>query len=518
MGQPTAKQGSVVVTDPATKTTWTLPTPLPASGTSAGPTHASFVVLPSGDNSRSLTVLDNRTNKVYSVPITSEGAVLATEFSKMRGQDGDGIRVYDPAYMNTAVARSKICEIDGDKGILRYRGYPIEELAEKSSFLEVAYLLLYGELPAKEEFQHFESEVLHHNFVHIKLAELVKQFNHDAHPMGMFIATMAAMSTFDPSGNPALAGNDIYIKDKALRNKQIFRILGKVTTVAAMAYRHRIGRPYNLPKEGLSYTENFLHQMDHLSQPGYRPNPVLAKALDVLFILHADHELNASTAAMRHLGSTLVDPYSAVAGAAAALYGPLHGGANEAVVRMLESIGKPENVSVFLEQVKRKEKKLMGFGHRIYRSYDPRAYIIRKVAYDVFAVVGKEPLIDVAVELEKQALSDEYFTSRKLNPNVDFWSGLIYKAMGFPTDFFPVLFAIPRVAGWLAHWSEALDDPNAKIWRPRQIYVGEGRRAYIPIDHRPTATGDKKTKTIKHPFSKRNEVATWTGKVPSAKL
>ncbi|ORZ33874.1 citrate synthase-like protein [Catenaria anguillulae PL171] len=497
--------------------TWTLPAPAPASGIEAGPSHSSFVVLPSAGNAQSLTILDNRTNRLYTVPLTKEGAVNATAFAQIKSPTGEGLRVYDSGYMNTAVCRSKICEIDGDRGILRYRGFPIEELAEKSSFLEVAYLLVYGELPSADQFKYFEHEVMHHTFIHMKLSELLKQFNYDAHPMGMFIAAMSALSTFDPSGNPALAGNDIYIKDKALRNKQIFRILGKVTTIAAMTYRHRIGRPYNNPRSDLSYTENFLAMLDTLSEPNYRPNPVLAKALDVLFILHADHELNASTAAMRHLGSTLVDPYSAVAGAAAALYGPLHGGANEAVVRMLESIGKPENVAGFLDKVKRKEKKLMGFGHRIYRSYDPRATIIRKVAYEVFDVVGKEPLIEVAKELEKQALADDYFAKRKLYPNVDFWSGLIYKACGFPTDFYPVLFAIPRVAGWLAHWSESLDDAEARIWRPRQLYVGEGRRSYVPMEHR---TPDASVPvTIKHPFSKRSSVATWDGKAaPTPKL
>ncbi|KAI9189824.1 hypothetical protein H9P43_001257 [Blastocladiella emersonii ATCC 22665] len=511
MGQPQTKDKKaaeaahqLVVTDPASKTSWTLSTPAPASGVSAGPSHSAFVVLPSGGNAETLTVLDNRTNKVYTLPVAN-GTVEAKAFSQM------GLRVYDAGYLNTAVTRSKICEIDGEKGILQYRGYPIEELAEKSSFLECAYLLIYGELPSRKQFDLFEHEVLHHTFVHEKLADLVKSFNYDAHPMGMVIATMAAMSTFDPAGNPALAGSDIYVRDKALRNKVIFRILGRMTTIAAMAYRNRIGRPYNKPLEGLSYTENLLYMMDCLGQPGYRPNPKLAKALDVLFILHADHELNASTAAMRHLGSTLVDPYSAVAGAAAALYGPLHGGANEAVVRMLESIGSVDKVPAFIESVKRRETKLFGFGHRIYKTTDPRANIIRRLAYDVFEVVGYNPLIDIAVALEKHAMADEYFIKRKLAPNLDFYSGIIYSAMGFPTDFFPVLFAIPRVSGWLAHWSESLDDPEARIWRPRQVYVGEGKRNYVSIDHRPP-TDEIKTHSIKHPFSKRSGVATWTGK------
>ncbi|KAL7754088.1 hypothetical protein RI367_000068 [Sorochytrium milnesiophthora] len=494
------------LSDPASKSSWAIPVPDQNAS-------SKFMVLPTAKEAESLTVIDNRSGSVYQVPI-KEGTVRAVEFQRMtKTAGGEGIRIYDPAYVNTAVARSKITEIDGDAGILRYRGYPIEQLAEKSSYLEVTYLLIYGELPTKAQFAHFEREIMHHTFVHVKMAGLMGSFNYDSHPMGMFIATVAAMSTFDPSGNPALAGSNIYIQDKQLRNKQIFRLLGKVPTIAAMAYRHRIGRPYNYPQEGMSYTENFLYMMDHLSEPNYKPNPKLAKALDILFILHADHELNCSTAAMRHIGSSLVDPYNAVAGAAAALYGPLHGGANEAVVRMLESIGKVENVPAFLAAVKRREKKLMGFGHRIYRNYDPRATLIRKTAYEVFEVVGREPLIEVAQALEKAALEDDYFITRKLYPNVDFYSGLIYKAMGFPLDFFPVLFAIPRMAGWLAHWCESLDDPEAKIWRPRQIYTGEGKRSYVPIEARHTNEKDgdelRLTHVDKHPFSKRTHAATF---------
>ncbi|TPX55492.1 hypothetical protein PhCBS80983_g05273 [Powellomyces hirtus] len=476
----------------------------------------SFVVLPRRSNGPSLTVLDNRTGKTYEVPIT-DGTIKATDFQKIKDGPNPGLRLFDPAYQNTAVCRSTICDIDGDRGILRYRGYPIEELAEKSTFLEVSYLLIYGELPTTAQLDMWTGQVMRHTFIHTRVQELMKSFNYDAHPMGMFISSVAAMSTFHPEANPALAGNDIYKNNVRVRNKQILRLMGKIPTVAASCYRHRIGRDFNAPRNDLSYTENFLYMMDHLSEKNYKPNPKLAKALDVLFILHADHELNCSTAAMRHIGSSLVDPYSAVAGAAAALYGPLHGGANEAVLRMLEDIGTVEKVSGFLEEVKQRKRKLMGFGHRVYKNYDPRAKIIRKIAYEVFEVCGKEPLIEVAIELEKRALADEFFTAKKLYPNVDFYSGLIYKAMGFPTDFFPVLFAIPRVAGWLAHWVESIDDKDAKIWRPRQVYTGEGRRAYVPVD----ARGGEGSKIItghdSHPFSKRSQVAEFDGKQPTVK-
>ncbi|KND00222.1 citrate (Si)-synthase [Spizellomyces punctatus DAOM BR117] len=471
----------------------------------------SFVLLSRRSNANTLTVLDNRTGKTYEVPI-EEGTIKATDFQKIKEGAGPGIRIYDPAYQNTAVARSKICEIDGDKGILRYRGYPIEELAEKSNFLEVSYLLIYGELPSKTQYDAWTNQVMRHTFIHTRVQTLMQSFNYDAHPMGMFISSVAAMSTFHPEANPALAGNEIYKKDSRVRNKQILRLMGKVPTVAASCYRHRIGRHFNNPRNDLSYTENFLYMMDYLSEENYKPNPKLAKALDVLFILHADHELNCSTAAMRHIGSSLVDPYSAVAGAASALYGPLHGGANEAVLRMLEEIGSVDNVAPFLEQVKQRKRKLMGFGHRVYKNYDPRAKIIRRIAYEVFDVCGKEPLIEVAIELEKRALSDEFFTSKKLYPNVDFYSGLIYKAMGFPTDFFPVLFAIPRVAGWLAHWVESLEDPDAKIWRPRQVYTGEGKRSYVPLGVRDVKSGDIVTDYESHPFSKRSQVASFERK------
>ncbi|KAJ3213279.1 hypothetical protein HK099_007475, partial [Clydaea vesicula] len=444
---------------------------------------SSFVVVPTKLGAQTLTVLDNRTGTLYEVPI-SDGTIRATEFKALNLQVHLGnSEVFDPAYLNTAVCRSTICDIDGENGVLRYRGYPIEELAEKSSFMEVSYLLLYGELPTKSQFFHFNNEILRHTMLHIKIVELMKSFNFDSHPQGMLISTIAALSTFNADANPALQGQAIY-QNPRIRNKQIFRLLGKVPTIAACAYRHRIGRAYNEPKFGLSYTENFLYMMDHMGEEDYRPNPKLVKALDVLFILHAEHELNCSTAAMRHIGSSLVDPYCAISGAASALYGPLHGGANEAVLRMLAEIKTKDNIPGFLIDVKNRKKKLMGFGHRIYKNYDPRAKIIRQIAYEVFEICGKEPLIDVAVELEKQALADDYFVSRKLLPNVDFYSGLIYKAMGFPVDMFPVLFTIPRVAGWLSHWVEMLQDKENKIWRPRQVYVGEGKRAYVPIDAR----------------------------------
>lgn len=483
---------------------------------------SSFVVVPTNPQSQTLTVLDNRTGRTHEIPIEND-TINAVEFKKLKVTgNSEGLKVYDPAYQNTAVAKSAITFIDGDAGILHYRGYPIEELAEKSNFLEVAYLLIYGELPDQVQFEEWQGEIMRHTFLHARVSELMQTFNYDSHPMGMFISGIAAMSTFHPEANPALAGNDIYTKNKKIRNKQILRIMGKVPTLAAMSYRHRIGRPYNLPQNGLSYTENFLYMLDRLSEDGYRPNKKLARALDILFILHADHELNCSTAAMRHIGSSLVDPYSAVAGAAAALYGPLHGGANEAVLRMLESIGTVDGVPEFVAAVKRKEKKLMGFGHRIYKNFDPRAKLIRTLAHEVFEVCGREPLIDVAVALENHALQDEYFIKRKLYPNVDFYSGLIYKAMGFPLDFFPVLFAIPRVVGWLAHWVESLEDPDSKIWRPRQVYVGEGKRTYVPLETRKYA-GDIpkdhiKTTTDHHPFSKRTRAAAWNRNPIDSKL
>ncbi|KJE93333.1 citrate synthase [Capsaspora owczarzaki ATCC 30864] len=455
----------------------------------------------------SLTVVDNRTGRKYELAI-QDGTVRASEFKKMAlaAADTEGIKIYDPAYTNTAVARSAISYIDGDKGVLLYRGYPIEELAEKSSFLEVSFLLLYGELPTKPELDHWNSMIMHHTFIHENLRDFMQSFRYDSHPMGMLVSSFAAMSTFHPEANPALSGADIY-NDIRLRNKQIHRIMGKVPTIAANAYRHRMGRPFNHPVNHLTYTENFLYMMDRLSESNYRPNPQLARALDILFILHADHEMNCSTAAMRHIASSQVDPYTAMSGAAAALYGPLHGGANEAVLRMLEQIGTVQNVPAFIESVKQKKGKLFGFGHRVYKNYDPRAKIIQRIAYEVIEICGgNEPLIEVAVALEKAALSDSYFIDRKLYPNVDFYSGLIYRSMGFPTDMFPVLFAIPRVAGWLAHWNEDIEKGERRIWRPLQVYVGEKERAYVPLQQRQVASS-KSLAGYPSQFGKRSSMA-----------
>lgn len=433
------------------------------------------------DNKNKLTILDNRTGKSYEIPVLHH-TINATHLKKIEA-DGEGLMSYDPAFQNTAVVTSRITFIDGDKGILRYRGYPIEQLAEQSSFLEVAFLLINGNLPSKRQLDDWGEKIMTHTYLHENLVSLMKTFRYDAHPMGMLISTMAALGTFYPEANPALRGSDIF-KNERVRNKQIYRIIGKLPTIAACAWRHRIGRPYNEPGANLTYTGNFLYMLDKLSEVKYHPNPTLERALEIMFILHADHELNCSTAAMRHISSAMSDPYTAVAGAAGALYGPLHGGANEAVLDMLEQIGTVENVPQFIQDVKSRKQKLMGFGHRIYKNYDPRAKIIRQTAYEVFDILGKEPLIEVATALEKAALSDEYFISRKLYPNVDFYSGLIYKAMGFPKDMFPVLFTIPRAVGWLAHWIEHHEDKETKIYRPRQVYLGEDVRPYVPLDSR----------------------------------
>ncbi|KAF2075018.1 hypothetical protein CYY_003670 [Polysphondylium violaceum] len=438
---------------------------------------------PKGKNT--FTVIDNRTGKSYEIPITQE-TVKSIDFRQMKESPSDfGTMIYDPGYYNTAVCKSQITYIDGDRGILEYRGYPIEHLAENSSFLEVAYLLIYGDLPNMEQLNLWNTKIMNHTFIHENLIQLMKSFRYDAHPMGMLISSVSAMSTFYPEANPALAGVDIY-KNKQLMNKQIFRILGKLPTIAACAYRHRIGRPYNNPINSLSYTENFLYMLDRLSESNYKPHPTLTRALDKLFIIHADHELNCSTATMRQISSTLVDPYTAVAGSAGALYGPLHGGATEAVLRMLEQIGSVENIPAFLEEVKQKKKKLMGFGHRVYKSYDPRAKILKSVTQEIFNLLGKNPLMVIATELERLALSDSYFINRQLYPNVDFYSGIIYKSMGFPTDMFPVLFSIPRAAGWLAHWVENISDPELRIFRPRQIYLGRRGMTYVPLENRNT--------------------------------
>ncbi|KAM0752246.1 hypothetical protein T439DRAFT_324313 [Meredithblackwellia eburnea MCA 4105] len=476
--------------------------------------------IPADASKESLTVTDNRTGKTYVVPI-EHNSIKATAFKDMKAKPGpgqraedeieNGLRVYDPGYQNTAVISSTITFIDGEKGILRYRGYPIEQLAEKSTFLESAYLLLYGELPTKRQFHLFEREVLHHTYVHRDVDDIVGAFRYDAHPMAILTSSFAALGAFAPEANPSLQGQKLYtqgdVPSLAVMDKQIYRLIGKSISLAAMAFRIRQGRPFNQPPTGLDYTSTFLYLLDHLNEKDYKPHPVLAKALDVLFLLHADHEMNASAASTLQVGSTLVDPYSAVSAACAALYGPLHGGANEAVIRMLIAIGSPENVPEYLEKVKRKEVVLSGFGHRVYRTSDPRSFVIRKTAEEVFKVTGKDPLLETAIALHDAAIKDDYFVKRRLYPNVDFWSGLIYRAMNFPTDFFPVLFAVPRVVGWLAHWRQMmLQAGGVKIWRPRQLYLGEGERDYVTIDERAerkiTNPKDEPTQ-VAHAFSKR---------------
>ncbi len=411
-----------------------------------------------------VTMIDNRTGKQYQFPIR-DGAIAAPDLRQIKVSDDDfGLMLYDPAFMNTASCRSAITFIDGDKGILRYRGYPIEELADHKSYPEVAYLLLNGELPTTEQRRTWRDELTRHTMVHENVKKFIDGFHYDAHPMGIFLSTVGALSTFYPEAKA--------IHDADSRHLQIVRLISKVATIAAYAYRHRMGLPCVMPDNDLSYTANFLNLMFKMAEPKYEADPILVRTLDILFILHADHEQNCSTSAMRGIGSSQVDAYSAMAGAAAALYGPLHGGANEAVLHMLRDIGSVKNIPGFVEKVKKGEGRLMGFGHRIYKSYDPRARVLKEMAPQVFEVTGRNPLIDMAVELERIALQDEYFVSRKLYPNVDFYSGIIYEAMKFPIDMFPVLFAIPRTVGWLAQWQEMLNDPDQKIARPRQIYTG----------------------------------------------
>ncbi len=418
-----------------------------------------------------LTITDNRTGQTYEVEITDD-TIRALDLRKIKVSEGDfGMMTYDPAYTNTASCRSSITYIDGEKGILEYRGYPIEQLAEQSTYLETAYLLLNGSLPTEKELEKWVLNVTHHTMIHENIKKFMDGFRYDAHPMGMLISTVAALSTFYPEAKN--------ITDPLTRQTQITRLIAKMPTLAAFAYRHITGMRYSYPDNDLSYTGNFLNMMYKMTEAKYRPEPALERALDVLFILHADHEQNCSTSVMRSIGSSHPDPYSAVAGAAAALYGPLHGGANEAVIRMLTEIGSVNNVANFVERVKTGDTRLMGFGHRVYKNYDPRAKIIKRIAYEVFEVTGKNPLLDIALELEKIALDDDYFVSRKLYPNVDFYSGLIYQAMGFPLAMFPVLFAIPRVSGWLAQWQEMLMDKDQKIARPRQIYTGEHGKEYV---------------------------------------
>jgi len=423
-----------------------------------------------------LTVTDNRTGTSYEIDIQGN-TIRAGELRKIKvDKDDFGLMTYDPGYTNTAACKSAVTELDGEAGILRYRGYPIEQLAERSTFLEVAYLLVHGELPTKAQMQSWDNNVTHHTMLHEKTKKFMEGFHYDAHPMGMLVSTVGALSTFYPDSR------EVKIPDN--RILQVYRLIAKMPTIASYAYRHAKGLPYIYPDNALSYTGNFLNMMYRMAEARYKPDPVLEQALDVLFILHADHEQNCSTSVMRNVGSSLADPYVACAGAAAALYGPLHGGANEAVLRMLNEIGSVKNVPDYIKRVKSGEVRLMGFGHRVYKSYDPRAKIIKNTAHQVFEVTGKNPLIDVALELERIALEDDYFVERKLYPNVDFYSGLIYEAMEFPTSVFTVLFAIPRTAGWVAQWLESMTDPDLRIARPRQMYTGYGKRDFVPVEER----------------------------------
>jgi citrate synthase len=423
-----------------------------------------------------LTVTDNRTGQTYELPIT-HGTIRAMDLRQIKVSDEDfGMMAYDPAFTNTASTTSRITYIDGDKGILRYRGYPIEELAEHASFLEVAYLLIHGELPNRSELEDFVHNITYHTMVHENVREFMDDFRYDAHPMGILVSTVAALSTFYPDAKE--------VESPESRRQQMYRIIAKMPTLAAYAYRHRRGLPVIYPDNDLSYAGNLLNMLFKMTEVRYQPNPIVEKALDVLFILHADHEQNCSTSAMRSVGSSQVDPWSATAAACAALYGPLHGGANEAVVRMLNTIGDRKHIAEYIARVKKGEVRLMGFGHRVYKNYDPRAKVIKKLAYDVFDQVGKNPLIDIAVELEQIALEDPYFVDRKLYPNVDFYSGLIYQSMQLPMDMFPVLFAIGRTPGWLAQWEEMLNDSEQRIARPRQVYLGHDRRQYVPLSDR----------------------------------
>ncbi|KDR76340.1 hypothetical protein GALMADRAFT_247736 [Galerina marginata CBS 339.88] len=461
-----------------------------------------------------------------------DNSISATAFKDMKAtfvpgereenETTKGLRVADKGFLNTAVIRSEITYIDGEAGVLRYRGYPIEQLALHSSHLETAYLLIYGSLPTKPQLKVFEAEVLHHGVTHADAEQFCRSFRYDAHPMAILTSAFAYLGSYYGEANPSLQGQTLYTKGDAtslaVMDKQIYRLIGKATTLAAMAYRVRQGRDFVTPPTGLSYTGSFLYQMDHLGEENYTPNPVLEKALDVLFLLHADHELNASATTVLQTGSSLVDPYSAIAAGCASLYGPLHGGANEAVIRMLISIGKPENVPAFIEAVKKREKVLSGFGHRVYKTSDPRSFIVRKTADEVFKITGKDELLETAMALHEAAMKDEYFIKRKLAANVDFCSGLIYRAMGFPLDFFPVLFAVPRVVGWLAHWRQMmLQEGGVKIWRPRQIYVGASKREYVPIHERAEVQGPRKTPSpIAHSgITKRTMLATFKGKLPT---
>lgn len=426
--------------------------------------------------SETLTVIDNRTGKKYEIPI-HDSAINAMDLRQIKLSEGDfGMLSYDPGFVNTASCQSRITYIDGDKGILRYRGYPIEQLAEMSTYLETAYLILYGELPTKSQLEDWIWNVTHHTILHENMKKFIEGFHHDAHPMGIVVSAVGALSTFYPDAK------DIFNAES--RRKQTYRLIGKLPTLAGFAYRHSLGMPYAYPDNDLSYTGNFLNTLFKMTELKYHPHPVLEKALDVLFILHADHEQNCSTNAMRGVGSSHVDPYSSLAAAAAALSGPLHGGANEAVLKMLMEIDSKDKVPAFIRKVKGGEGRLMGFGHRVYKNYDPRAKIIKKTAEAVFEVKGRNPLLDIALELERIALEDDYFVTRKLYPNVDFYSGLIYQSIGLPTEMSSVLFAIARTSGWIAQWEEMLLDSDQKLARPRQIYKGAGQRDFVPMEKR----------------------------------
>ncbi len=421
-----------------------------------------------------LRITDERTGKNYELPIQN-GTIRALDLRQIKTSADDfGLMTYDPGFMNTAACKSRITFIDGDRGILNYRGYPIEQLAEACDYLEIAYLILNGELPTESEYRQWVHEITHHTMIHENVKDLMAGFRYDAHPMGILASTVAALSTFYPEAR--------LVHDPLVRKRQVVRLIAKMPTLAAFAYRHSVGLPYAYPDNDLSYAANFLQMMFRITDGKHEVNPVLEQALNVLFILHADHEQNCSTSSMRCIGSSEPDPYSAAAGAIAALYGPLHGGANEQVLRMLKDIGSKDKVPAFIKEVKQSggEVRLMGFGHRVYKNYDPRARIIKTMADKVFEVTGRNPLLDIAIELERIALEDEYFLSRKLYPNVDFYSGLIYQAMKFPVDMFPVLFAIPRTSGWLAQWEEMLEDKDQKIARPRQVYLGNARRDFAP--------------------------------------
>ncbi|NTV08036.1 MAG: citrate synthase [Chlorobium limicola] len=435
------------------------------------------------ETGNSLTIVDNRTGKSYEVPIEN-GSINTMELRKIKVSEEDfGLLGYDPGYLNTASCKSRITYIDGDKGILRYRGYPIEQLAEKSTFLETAYLLIKGELPDKERLAVWTYNIRHHTMTHNNIVKFMDGFRYDAHPMGILVGTVGALSTFYRDAK------DIGSEDS--RKLQVRRLIGKIPTLAAMSFRHSMGFPYVMPDNDLSYAGNFLSMMFKMTELRYKPNPVLERALDVLFILHADHEQNCSTSSLRAVASSGVDPFSAIAAGCAALYGPLHGGANEAVIRMLMKIGSIDKIPEFIKSVKDGEGRLMGFGHRVYKNYDPRAKIIKDIAFEVFEETGRNPMLDIALELERIALEDDYFVSRKLYPNVDFYSGLIYQAMGFPMDMFPVLFAIGRIPGWLAQWIEHVKDGEQKIARPRQIYLGEDERQFVAMADRPKTRLDE---------------------------